>query len=143
MWRQFCNAGIIGPALSYSSCNWYGQLPFSMEEKPPWCYNKLETPMMLISGIISLIIQKNTLGKNKIRAIFLCPNYVNFFAGKRSLFYLFIYLFIYFLGRGRGGWLLPCPPSPCEYVYYNNYMYMITIYVYDNYICVCYIYVLW
>ena len=63
--------------------------------------------MIFISGIISIIIQKNTLGKRKIRAIFLCPSYVNFFAGKRSFIYLFIYLFIclfiYFLGEGGVG----------------------------------------
>ena len=60
--------------------------------------------MIFISGIISIIIQKNTLGKRKIRAIFLCPSYVNFFAGKRSFIYLFTYLFVYlFIFWGEGG----------------------------------------
>ena len=34
--------------------------------------------MIFISGIISIIIKKNTLCKYKIRAIFLCSNYVAF-----------------------------------------------------------------
>ena len=36
--------------------------------------------MIFISGIISIIIQENTLGKNKLRVIYFCRNCVSFFA---------------------------------------------------------------
>ena len=59
------------------------------------------------------------LRKKKIYAISLCPNYVNFLPEN-------VHYFIF--------WRERLPPSPCAYVYYNNYMYMIIIYMYDSYI---------
>ena len=59
-------------ALSYSYCNWHGQLSFLTKKERSWSWIKLETSMIFISGIISLIIQKNMLCKNKIRVIYFC-----------------------------------------------------------------------
>ena len=67
-------------ALSYSYCNWYGQLSFLTKKQRSWSWIKLETSMIFISGIISLIIQKNMLCKNKIRVIYFCQFiFLNFF----------------------------------------------------------------
>ena len=47
--------------------------------------------MIFIFGLISIIIQKNTLCTNKIRMIYFCP---------KKLFFLFIHLFSFFGGGG-------------------------------------------
>ena len=44
--------------------------------------------MILIYGIINIIIQKNTLGANKIRYLFL-PKLPQRFASKRSFFHFY------------------------------------------------------
>ena len=60
--------------------------------------------MVFISGVIRIIIQKNTLCANKTRVIYFCPNCVNFLPWKRSFFF--------FWGGGLGvGRLLPPAPS--------------------------------
>ena len=84
-------------ALSYS-CYWYGQLSFQWK-KQPWCWSKLEVSLIFISGIISIIIQKNTICTNKIRVIHFCPNFVFFLPENVHSFYFL-------------GWLLP-PMRPC------------------------------
>ena len=42
--------------------------------------------MTFICGIISIIVQKKTLCKNKIRAIYFCPNCVNFVLENAPIF---------------------------------------------------------
>ena len=49
--------------------------------------------MIVISGVISIIIQKNTSCTNKIRVIYFCPNCVNFLPEN-------VYLFIFW-------WFIP------------------------------------
>ena len=67
--------------------------------------------MIFISGIISIIIQKDTFSKNKIRRIYFCPNCVNFL---RENIHFCFFCFCFFLGGG--GQLDPLPPpNPCAY----------------------------
>ena len=61
--------------------------------------------MIFISGIISIIFQKNKLCTNKIRVIYFCPNCVNFLPEK-----VHFLIFFFFFGGGRR--LTPCPPPP-------------------------------
>ena len=65
--------------------------------------------MIIISGVVSIVFQKNTLCTNKICVIYFCPNCVKFLL-ENVIF--FIYLFIFFFGGGR---LPPLPPSSCAY----------------------------
>ena len=66
--------------------------------------------ILFISGVISIIVQKNTLCTSKIRVIYFCRNCVNFLPEN-------IYFFLFF-----GVHLLPTPypptlsPSPYAYV---------------------------
>ena len=60
--------------------------------------------MILISGVISIIFQKNTLCTNKIRMIYFCTNFVNFLAEN-----VFLFLIFFFWGGGGGG---DCPTVP-------------------------------
>ena len=60
--------------------------------------------MIFISGIISIIIQKDTLCTNKIRVIYLLPELSQFFIQKRSFFHSF---FFFRGGGGREGRDLP------------------------------------
>ena len=93
IWRVKC-------ALSYSYCNWYGQLSFSIKKKRPWYYIKLKMSMIFISGIISIITHKNMLCTNKIRSIYFCPNCVNVLPEN-----------VYFWGER----LPPASTSMCDY----------------------------
>ena len=65
--------------------------------------------MILISGVISRIIQKSTLCTNKIRVIYFCSNCVDFLPGKVR----FIIISFFYGGEmeegGRGD-CHPCPP---------------------------------
>ena len=45
--------------------------------------------MIFTSGIVSVIIQKNKLCKNKIRAIYFCPNCVKFLPENINVFFFF------------------------------------------------------
>ena len=57
--------------------------------------------MMIISGVMSIIIQKNMLCANKICVIYFSPNCINFLP--ENIFYFW------------GGDWPPCPPSSCTY----------------------------
>ena len=46
--------------------------------------------MIFTSGIVSVIIQKNKLCKNKIRAIYFCPNCVKFLPENVNVFFFFL-----------------------------------------------------
>ena len=64
--------------------------------------------MILISGVISIIFQKNTLCTNKIRMIYFCTNFVNFLAEN-----VFLFLIFFFWGGEVGG---DCPTVPPQLV---------------------------
>ena len=59
--------------------------------------------MIFISGVMSIIIQKNMLCANKIRMIYFCPNFVNFC--HKTFFFLvltgFLDWFLYDKGLGH------------------------------------------
>ena len=61
--------------------------------------------MIFISGVMSIIVQKNTLCANTVRVIYFCPNCVNFLPEN-------LYFFYFFLGWATAQ---PGPPSSSDY----------------------------
>ena len=89
-------------ALSYALCLF--QWKSDHDIKFNW------SPMIFISGVISIVFQKNTLCKNKIRVIYFCRNCVNFCHNG---------LFIDFFG-GDDCPSPCCHPISCTYVQVNK-----------------------
>ena len=91
--------------------------------------------MVFISGIISIIIQKNMLCTNKIRVIYFCPNCVNFLPKNLYFVYLFIYFFYYYYfwweeGRWRFPLPPPTPPTSCTWPCVKCWILYLLIFLY-------------